>query len=194
MGRPIKKGLDYFPLDTALDDDFKLIEVEFGIKGFAVIVKLYQKIYGGCGYYCEWTKEVAALFANKVNVKVGAVSEIVEASFRRGIFDKDLYLRYNILTSRGIQKRYLKAVERRVEIELKKEYLLLSVPEIKKIVGENSISVDIISINVDRNPQSKEKESKEEYFDISAEQKEDENNSIGEIPIDDILLKGVDLT
>lgn len=183
MGRLPKPSLDYFPLDTSLNDKFNLIEVEFGLKGFAVIVKLFQKIYGGYGYYCEWTKEVALLFADKVNVKVNAVSEIVEASFRRGIFDKNLYRQYGILTSRGIQERYLEAVGKRVKVELKRQYLLLSVPEIREILGKSTTLVNIISLNVDRNPQSKLEESKLDYFYYKETDEE-------EIPfVDDILLK-----
>ena len=49
------EGIPYFPLDVYVDDKIRLIEAEFGLKGFAVIVKLYQKIYGGFGYYCEST-------------------------------------------------------------------------------------------------------------------------------------------
>ena len=55
----MKSGLEYFPLDVHLDEKFELIEAEFGLTGFAVIVKLFQRIYGGQGYYCEWTNEVA---------------------------------------------------------------------------------------------------------------------------------------
>ena len=55
MGRQIKEGLDYFDLSCQMDDKIKLIQAEFGLKGFAVVVKLYQKIYGGHGMkmsYC----------------------------------------------------------------------------------------------------------------------------------------------
>ena len=45
MPRPYKKGLDYFELDCYLDDKFGMIEAEFGDKGFAIAVKLYQLIY-----------------------------------------------------------------------------------------------------------------------------------------------------
>ena len=62
----MKSGIDYFPLDVALDEKFELIEAEFGLTGFGVVVKLLQKIYGGQGYYAEWTKEVALLFAKKL--------------------------------------------------------------------------------------------------------------------------------
>ena len=58
MARQTKSGIDYFPLDVSMNDSMKLIEAEFGLKGFAVVVKLWQKIYGGEGYYCEWTEEV----------------------------------------------------------------------------------------------------------------------------------------
>lgn len=36
----MKSGIDYFPLDVSLDDKFELIEAEFGLTGFAVVVKL----------------------------------------------------------------------------------------------------------------------------------------------------------
>ena len=94
MARPTKSGIDYFPLDTVLDTKFELIEAEFGLTGFAVVVKLFQKIYGEQGYYCEWTDEVALLFAHKCGGG-NAVSEIVSASIKRGIFDKGMYLMNN---------------------------------------------------------------------------------------------------
>ena len=61
-GRHNKVGLDYFELDCLLNDKIRLIQAEFGLKGFAVIVKLYQKIYGGNGYYCEWNEDILLLF------------------------------------------------------------------------------------------------------------------------------------
>ena len=173
MARPIKKGLDYFPLDVILDDDMKLIEARYGLKGFAIIVKLYQKIYGELGYYCEWTKEVESLFAYYNHAGGGFVSEIIEASISRGIFDGNVFQKFNVLTSRGIQERYLKAVERRKKIELKKEYLLLTIPEIREIVDENSINVNINSINGDINSQIKLKEIKEDNHYISDETDEE---------------------
>ena len=42
----MKSGIDYFPLDVTLNDKFELIEAEFGLIGFAVVIKLLQKIYG----------------------------------------------------------------------------------------------------------------------------------------------------
>lgn len=160
MSRPIKSGVDYFPLDCVLDQKFELIEAEFGLKGFAVIVKLYQKIYGEFGYYCEWTNEVALLFSRKIGEGCSAVSEIVSASIKRGIFDKDLYEKYGILTSRGIQERYFSAVSRRDQVEVKSEYLLVKVTQKKENVDKNPVNVCNNPENVCNNPQSKGKKSK----------------------------------
>lgn len=160
MARPLKDGVDYFPLDTVLDTKFELIEAEYGLTGFAVVVKLLQKIYREHGYYCEWTDEVALLFSKQVNEGCNVVSEIVSASVRRGIFDKDLFDKYHILTSNGIQKRYFEAVSRRTQINIIDEYLLVSDTQI----GENVNKTQVIAYknpeNVCNNPQSKGKKSK----------------------------------
>lgn len=156
----MKDGIPYFPLDCELDSKFELIEAEFGLQGFAVVVKLLQRIYGGEGYYCEWTKEVALLFAKRNGTGGNAVSEIVEASIKRGIFDKDMFERYGILTSKGIQLRYLKAVDRRKQVKIKKQYLLVECALLPKNVCIIEENVNIIQKNADISQQRKEEERK----------------------------------
>lgn len=160
MARPKKEGLDYFPLDCDNDDKFDLIESEFGLAGFAIIIKLYQKIYKEHGYYGEWGSGVGLVFAHKNGVGASLVSEIIESALKNGIFDNDLYQKYGILTSRGIQKRYFAAVERRQQIEVNNEYLLIDYTSKKVNVDINRVNVDINRVNADINPQSKVKESK----------------------------------
>ena len=155
-----KSGVDYFPLDVTLNDNFKLIEAEFGLTGFGVVVKLYQKIYGGRGYYTEWTNEVALLFAREIGLGGNAVSEIVRASIKRGIFDETLYEKYGILTSEGIQRRYFKAVSRRKEIELNERYLLVPHTLFSGNVCNSEENVCNFEKNVCNFEQRKEEESK----------------------------------
>lgn len=157
----MKYGIPYFPLDCVLDEKFELIEAEFGLTGFAIVVKLLQRIYGGQGYYCEWTNEVALLFAKRHNAGGSVVSEIVEASIRRGIFDCNMFEKYQILTSKGIQGRYLKAVDRRKQIEIKKEYLLLKCDQISENVRIIEENVNILPKNDDISKQRKEEKRRE---------------------------------
>lgn len=159
-GRSFKDGLDYFSMDVHLDDKFQLIEAEFGLKGFAVVVKLYQKIYGGLGYYCEWNEEVSLLFRSRCGLGGNDVSEIVSAAVRRGLFDERLLKTYGILTSSGIQKRYFEATERRKCVQVFEEYLLLNISDLPSNVCIKSINVDINSENAYGNSQSKLKETK----------------------------------
>lgn len=143
----------YFPLDIHLDEKMELMEAQFGIKAFGVIVKLWQKIYGSEGYYIEWTKDKEALFAMKIGVNKGAVSEIVKTALDKGIFDKNMYKKYTILTSKGIQKRYFNMLKRHKEVTLKKQYLLVDVTQILKNVSISLENVNIQGKNVNNSKQ-----------------------------------------
>lgn len=156
----MKPGIDFFPLDVALDEKWELIEAEFGLTGFSVVVKLLQRIYGGQGYYCEWTYEVALLFAKRIGLGGSVVSEIVSASIARGIFDKTLYDKYSILTSIGIQKRYFEAVARRKNVKVDERYLLVPYAQNSENADKNEENVNINEENADIFKQSKVEKSK----------------------------------
>lgn len=171
----MKSGIDYFPLDVTLDEKFELIEAEFGLTGFGVVVKLLQKIYGGQGYYVEWTKEVALLFAKRIGVGGNAVSEIVSASIERGIFDKTLYDKYQILTSKGIQKRYFEAVSRRKSVEVERAYLLVDATLFSKNVVVLDKNVNIFEKNAYISQQSRVEESRVEESRVKESKVEESN-------------------
>lgn len=157
-----KSGIDYFPLDVTLDAKFELVEAEFGLTGFGVVVHLLQEIYGKAGYYIEWTEEVALLFARKVGLGRGVVSEIVEASIRRGMFDKEKYDKYHVLTSKGIQKRYFEAVSRRKTLEVDFNILLVDAAQILPNVDIRAVNANILSKNADIFKESKVEKSRVE--------------------------------
>ena len=100
------------------------------------------------------------MFGKNVGLGGDAVSEIVRAAIKRGIFDSELYDKYQILTSRGIQERYFEAVSRRKEVEVRKEYLLIKVDQIYKNVRILNENVNISSKNVNISEQKKVEESK----------------------------------
>ncbi len=160
MSRPLKEGLDYFTLDCYLDDKMQLIEAEFGLIGFAIVVKLFQKIYGEFGYYCEWNEEVALLFAQRNSVGCNTVSEVIQGALRRGIFNRQMFDEFGILTSAGIQKRYLEAAKRRSKILMDERYLLLSSPKNKLMYAETMINATRTNVSEYINSQSKVKQSK----------------------------------
>lgn len=162
MARPLKEGLDYLTLDCNMDTKFKLVEAEYGSKGFAIVVSLWQMIVGGKGYYSEWNDEIALLFVRerRPDCGVNLVNEVVKACIRRDIFSEKLFQRYHILTSSGLQKRYLIATARRKDSGIRKEYLLLKVAPKQDNETETPVNDSKNSINADNNTQSRVKESK----------------------------------
>lgn len=165
-GRDNKSNLDYFELDCHMDEKVKLIRAEYGLKGFAVVVMMYQHIYGGDhGYYCEWNEERLLLFMSNnglIGESKNLIDEIVQSCIRRDIFSEELFKKYSILTSRGVQKQYLKATAKRCKVELKKEYLLISVPKNRCNVVINSISDGRNPISDGKNLHSRVEKSRED--------------------------------
>ena len=162
MARPLKEGVDYFSLDCYMDDKIKMIQAEFGLKGFAIVVKLWQTIYREHGYYCEWNEEKKLLFASEEGADCGPglINEIVQACISIYIFSKKLFDKYQILTSRGIQKRYLSITAKRKKAEMKKEYSLVEVAHNSINDDNNRVNVGKNQVNSVDNTQSKVKESK----------------------------------
>ena len=165
MGRKFKEGLDYFELDCQIDDKIKLIQAEYGLKGFAVVVKLFQRIYGERGYYCEWNDDTILLFMSENGLSSenkSLIEGITEACIRRGLFSEKLYRQYGILTSHGIQERYINAVSRRESVKIEKAYLLVDVVKNNISVDRNKINVSRNEENAGRNEQSREEKSRED--------------------------------
>ena len=167
MARPSKEGLEYFSLDCRFSDSVKLIQAEFGLVGIGILIRLWQKIYGERGYYTKWDTDVALVFASECNVGANVVCEVVSACIRRGLFDKNLYDRFGILTSASIQMRFAEATSRRESQKVFADYLLIPVRKNWVSVDNNLISVDNNSKNADDNSQSKVKKSKVKNREIS---------------------------
>jgi len=170
MARPHKQGIDYFSLDVVLDDKFELFEAEYGLQGFGFIIKLFQKIYEANGYYYKWSDDEKLLFSKKINVDINLINDYITCALKRDIFNKNLFEKYNILTSNGIQKRFLEASKRRKRIEIIKEYFLIDI-EANPEYGDLTTNVVYVSNNNENgnnnvqndndNSQRKGKETKE---------------------------------
>jgi len=149
MVRPTKLGINYFPLDIDMDQDDKIqmIEAKYPEKGFEIITKLWMKIYKE-GYYYKWGEKEQLLFTNKIpNVDIDYINAVIEDAVKWEIFDRKRFVKYKILTSNGIQKRYLEATKRRKEVEIISEYWVN--------LNNNSENDNIIFKKVDNKKQSK---------------------------------------
>lgn len=150
-GRPTKQGIDYFPIDVGFFTDVKIRKISraCGSQSTSILICLLCNIYKDEGYYILWDEDLPFVIADTVGVSEGAVKEVLIKSLQVGFFDQELYEKYKILTSSGIQKRFLLATYQRKETTIIPEYLINC--------ANNSINCTNNSINHSDNEQSKSK-------------------------------------
>lgn len=183
-GKP-KKRIDYagwsvdiFSTDIKID---KLLDAQ-GWIGFGVYFYLCQMAFGSEGYFYEWCYDLCATTARKMGGGVGAgtVKETVDYCLQIGLFDKGLFDRWGVLTSKGIQRSYLLVLKskNRKGTEIIEEYWILDKSEYEDYqdlvfvrknsnsLGENDNSLEVnkhsleVNANSLRQKKSKVKESK----------------------------------
>lgn len=157
MARPIKQGLDYYPLDVGFLQDVKIRRImrACGIQSIPVLISLLANIYRNDGYFLRWSPDMSFLIADELGVSEGAVTATVDKAVQVDFFNANMYECYGVLTSEGIQSRFFEAASRRREVRYDARFLLINVN-----VYKNPVNVDNNPVNVDDNPQSKVKESK----------------------------------
>ena len=128
MARPRKDGLDYFPLDVNFLSDLKIKKIirAYGAQAVAVVMSVLTTIYRDNGYFATYDEDLIFIIADELKLEDGYVKDIIEKLIEVDFLNKEQKEKNNILTSIGIQERYLKACERRVKTTLNATYSLLN--------------------------------------------------------------------
>lgn len=124
MARTIKEGFTYFPLDTDSFENRKIrrLLLSQGCQAYAVWVVTMQMIFGEKGYYLHLDEDVCFDIGDKVAVSEGAVKEILTTCIQVDLFNKQMFDKFGILTSKGIQKQFeemVKVTKRKTTIDPK---------------------------------------------------------------------------
>ena len=176
MARPLKDGVDYFPKDTDFygDDKVRLLRAEFQSKGMYLLDYLLCDLYGKNGYFIKWGKDKCYLVSDGAGCGCAPnfVEEFVNRCVACSFFDERVYNVFGVLTSSGIQRRYIRMFNSRPDIPMIKEYWLLDVNDKKdvpkgaldKLTFKSIKSTDNPDKSTD-NPQNKIEESKDIYMD-----------------------------
>lgn len=182
MARPLKKGLEYFPLDVRIFRDDKIRDLSYraGPLGELIYIKILTLVYEN-GYYIEATIEkLSKILHREIGpqwTKLERISESIHACLEAGLFDKTLAVQ-GVITSISVQKQYLLSTMRRKDINITKYWLLEPSLSERPADGSLSISKDSVNVaktivNVDNNPinvnistQSKSKSKKDKKINI----------------------------
>ena len=176
MARPTKTGLDYYPMDVGFlrDKKVRLLRSEFGASSVLFVLYVLGKVYEGDGYFLAWDKDELLLAADELREPPAYISEVLNGCLKRSFFDERVFQMFAILTSAGIQRRYLRGCEKRDVITIFDEYWLLNIDSTADVPAGIRAKLALISVtggnngvnspgNPEKspgNPQSKGKESK----------------------------------
>lgn len=108
MARTAKQGLGYFPFDIDFFQDLrirKLIKYQGG-KAITVYALLLCLIYRD-GYYIRWDEELPFIISEQTGYDEAYIREVITCCLNIGLFSKELYKAESVLTSKGIQVRYM---------------------------------------------------------------------------------------
>ena len=128
MARPPKVGLDYFPLDVNFLNDLKTKKIvrSYGASAVAVALNVFINIYRDNGYYAECDDDFIFLIADELKLDEEYTKNVIKKMVEVDFFDKNLYENHKILTSIGIQNRYILASGRRVRTKINSVYDLIN--------------------------------------------------------------------
>ena len=178
-GKP-KQGIRFAGWDVDLFDNDEKIDLLLdaqGWNGFSIYFYICQKAYGTEGYFYRWSAASGAIIARRMGsgIRSETVTQTVNTCLRIGLFDDRLFAE-GVLTSRGIQKRYLIAIEKRRVKTAIRDYWLLDEDESAGLVlvdlKKDSLLADddLQTANSDLLPANATKERKGKY-------KEDEEDA-----------------
>jgi hypothetical protein len=168
MARPVKQGIDYFPFDVDFFSDIKIRKIAraCGSQATSILICLLCNIYKDNGYYILWDEDLPFVIADTVGVSEGAVKEVILKALQVDFFDQNIYKKYQVLTSYGIQKRFKSAVYKRESIVYIEEYM---VPDVRNIVSDVKNQVTDVRSTQSKVNKSKVNKSKENKKEISPE-------------------------
>ena len=167
MGRPSKKGLDWFKRNVDYYEDFKIMDLinEYGPLGATVFDCLLCMIYRE-GYYLELPLEKVALAVVKAIgskwIKKHQVLQVIQYCADIDLLHKDLLAR-SVVTSAGIQRRYAEVTSRNKVNKSqywlidKDGQLLITIPSDGISATETPISATETPVNDAEMPQEKNK-------------------------------------
>lgn len=140
-GRNPRRYLEFFRLDVNTADDSKIefLEAEYGLIGFAIYIRLLQRVYKEW-FFIEYSTKTGKIFAKKNYIGFADFEKILETCLEEGLFSKSLFKKYGVLTSSRIQKNWLHGVAERSKIQIVPDFWLLSKESVEERLQGKFIS------------------------------------------------------
>lgn len=142
MARPEKFGHDYFSFYTRSDESnhedlLTMISHTGGYEGYVAILELDCLIRGATpdsnGYYIIMDQRNSNKLATITKLTIKKLEMIIEKALEIGHYDRDMYDKFGILTSKRIQEDHINTSVKRNNLLIRREYMLLSSKDIREL-------------------------------------------------------------
>lgn len=131
MANKPRSGVDYLSRYVRLPDYEKLIRADCGVEKMYAFVRLIDRIGDTGGYYTSWSDEICELFACEEHYTKEDIDTVVSSAVKRNFFDREMYEKYSILTSKHLQELYIMATESRRYVVFEENYILVNFSSVK---------------------------------------------------------------
>lgn len=153
MGRKIKRGLDYYPVDVDIASDIKMRKLlkRCGGQAYTVYAFLLCLIYKN-GYYIELDEDLPFILSEQTGYSEEYIGQVIDSCLDIDLFNKTLYASDKVITSRAIQERY-SLIRRLTNVKNPiDEFSLISCQETPIPCQEMTVSSKEISISCQETP------------------------------------------
>lgn len=126
MPKLFGQGHKYIQIDVDIHDNDKIeiLRDQYEDAGFAFYVLFCCRVFENA-FYVELTDRFVNKFCKRILRKTPEqFYEMLEFSITINLFDRNCFTKYKVVTSRGIQRRYLFMARKWERIKLIKEYML----------------------------------------------------------------------
>lgn len=173
MGRPIKEGFGYFPLDTNFfyaSKKIKALRRAHGAVGIAVYLNILCRVYA-VGYYYEFddfndlVRDIAEdIVSEREQIRhiAAKTAETLHYLAELGLIDRGLFEK-NVISSRAIQEQFAESVRKAKRNTKIDSYNLVGV---NVVIPENVVSSEETTVN---------SEEMTEYSEVSTQSKVNKN-------------------
>lgn len=167
MSRPVKAGLDYFPLDVDFfsNKKIKALRRTYGATGIAVYLNILCRVYSS-GYYYRFTSEedlaadIAEDISNgQIRKVIVCVVDVIHHLVDNGIIDKSLYEQELVITGKAMQEQFAESAskaKRKIEIGI---YSLIEKEkevDVFQTAPKNTVSSEKTEVNSEETPVNSE--------------------------------------
>lgn len=117
MARKNERGISYFPMnaDHFSNKKIKLLLIDCGPEGYVAFMRILCEAYKSNGYFFDLNDPdfIEIFCSDDLKLSREKFDLLIQSAVNRGLFNRELFERFGVLTSRRMQINFIEATKRR---------------------------------------------------------------------------------